>query len=329
MEEKSIYHVAKEREMDEREFENLCTTLTFLGGFPPSKRDDMMKALREKERIPVLWMQFLDCTGCSESLIRSVELKVESLLFDLISLEYTELLSAAAGEQAEASKRKVMEKYRGKYLLAVEGSIPEESKYLMIGGRSALDIFRGAASGAWAVIAYGSCSSWGGIPAAFPNPTGARPIREFVPEGTPVIHVPGCPPIAEVMVGVIAYILATGELPELDRKGRPKIFYRHRIHEVCERRPFFDQGLFADSFDDEGAQKGYCLFKLGCRGTSTFNSCADLLWNGGTGFPIQAGSICLGCSEENFWDKGSFFAKRNKVPVKQTTTQERIPVSLK
>ncbi|WP_156920586.1 hydrogenase small subunit [Thermicanus aegyptius] len=325
-EKKSVYDAAEEMGIGGEEFLNLCTSLTFLGGMDPSMRDQMVKALKEKPRVPVIWMQFQDCTGCTESFIRSTSPGPVSILFDLISLDYTEVLSAAAGEQAEASKQAVMEKYRGEYLLAVEGSIPEDSRYLMIGGRPALEIFQEAARGARAVIAYGSCSSWGGIAAAFPNPTGARPIRQFIGEEKPVILVPGCPPIAEVMVGVIAYILATGELPELDRRGRPKIFYRHRIHEVCDRRPAFDQGLFAESFDDEGAKAGYCLFKLGCRGTSTFNSCAELLWNGGTGFPIQAGNICLGCSEENFWDKGSFFAKRTKVPGKQTTAKTTVTI---
>ena len=74
------------------------------------------------------------------------------------------------------------------------------------------------------------------------------------------------------------------------------------------RRPFYERGLFAKSFDDEGARKGYCLFELGCKGPVTYNSCATIKWNGGTSFPIQSGHGCLGCSEPNFWDKGSFYA---------------------
>ena len=65
--------------------------------------------------------------------------------------------------------------------------------------------------------------------------------------------------------------------------------------------------LFAKTFDDEGAKAGWCLFRLGCNGPITYNSCATTKWNSGTSFPIEAGHPCLGCSEPNFWDKGGFY----------------------
>ncbi len=71
--------------------------------------------------------------------------------------------------------------------------------------------------------------------------------------------------------------------------------------------PFYDQGKFAKSFDDEGARQGWCLFELGCKGPVTHNACASLKWNGGTSFPIESGHGCIGCSEPDFWDKGSFY----------------------
>ncbi|MGJ0508461.1 MAG: hydrogenase small subunit, partial [Methylocystis sp.] len=103
--------------------------------------------------------------------------------------------------------------------------------------------------------------------------------------------------------------------PELDRQGRPKMFYSQRIHDKCYRRPHFDAGQFVEDWDDEGARKGYCLYKLGCKGPTTYNACSAVRWNGGVSFPIQSGHGCLGCSEEAFWDQGSFYERLNRVTL--------------
>ena len=123
----------------------------------------------------------------------------------------------------------------------------------------------------------------------------------------PIIKVPGCPPIAEVMTGVITYMLTFDRLPELDRQGRPKMFYSQRIHDKCYRRPHFDAGQFVEEWDDDSARKGYCLYKMGCKGPTTYNACSTVRWNEGVSFPIQSGHGCIGCSEDGFWDNGSFY----------------------
>jgi hydrogenase small subunit len=123
----------------------------------------------------------------------------------------------------------------------------------------------------------------------------------------PIVKVPGCPPIAEVMTGVVTYILTFDRLPDLDAQGRPKMFYSQRIHDKCYRRPHFDAGQFVEQFDDAGARQGYCLYKVGCKGPTTYNACSTVRWNEGTSFPIQSGHGCIGCSEDAFWDKGSFY----------------------
>jgi len=110
-----------------------------------------------------------------------------------------------------------------------------------------------------------------------------------------------------VMTGVITYMLTFDRIPELDRQGRPKMFYSQRIHDKCYRRPHFDAGQFVEAFDDESARKGYCLYKVGCKGPTTYNACSTVMWNEGTSFPIKAGHGCIGCSEDGFWDKGSFY----------------------
>jgi hydrogenase small subunit len=123
----------------------------------------------------------------------------------------------------------------------------------------------------------------------------------------PIVNVPGCPPIPVVISGVIAHYLTFGQIPELDELGRPMAFFGQNIHDRCYRRPFYERGQFAETFDDEGAKKGWCLWKLGCKGPTTYNACATVKWNQGVSFPIESGHGCIGCSEPNFWDQGSFY----------------------
>ena len=185
--------------------------------------------------------------------------------------------------------------------------------YCCVAGRTALDVVKEFAADAKAIVAWGSCASNGCIQAAKPNPTSATPIHKIITD-KPINKVPGCPPIGEVMAGTIVHLLAFGTMPELDRVGRPKAFYSRRVHDTCYRRPNYDAGLFVESWDDENARKGYCLYKMGCRGPVTYNACAVTKWNNGVSFPIQSGHGCIGCSEENFWDNGPFYNRLTNLP---------------
>ena len=178
--------------------------------------------------------------------------------------------------------------------------------YCMIGGKTAESILQTVSKDAAAVVAWGSCASNGCVQAAKPNPTQATPVHKVITD-KPIIKVPGCPPIAEVMTAVVTYMLTFDRIPELDRQGRPKMFYGQRIHDKCYRRPHFDAGQFVEQWDDEAARKGYCLYKMGCKGPTTYNACSTVRWNGGVSFPIQSGHGCIGCSEDGFWDKGGFY----------------------
>lgn len=277
------------------------------------KKEDIREAMKKK-RTPILWMNTLDCTGCSESFLRGARSSAAELLMDWSTLEYSELLSAASGYQIECNKELIVEEHKGEYILIVEGAIPLKDEYLMIAGKSVREEIIVAAQGAKAVIAYGSCSAWGGLPAAEPNPTESVPLTDLIPD-IPVVLVPGCPPIAEVMIGTLLHLLIYDTVPDLDKKSRPKMFYKQTVHQTCHRKPYFDKKLFAETYDDEGALKGYCLFKLGCKGPSTFNACESLGWNGIQCSPIKAGSSCIGCSEKNFWDKGSLSCRKVKMKV--------------
>jgi len=256
--------------------------------------------------VPVIWLELQDCAGCTESITRSHAPTLVNLVLDLIALNYQETLFAAAGYQAEEAKQAAMKKYAGKYVLVVEGSIPDDGIYCTIGGRSALDLLQEAASGAAAVIATGNCAAFGGLPKAKPNPTRAKGVWEIIKD-KPVINIPGCPAIPEVFSGTIANLLIFGAPPALDALHRPVAFYGRTIHDRCLRRSFYEAGKFALSFDDEGAREGYCLYKLGCKGPTTYNNCATMKWDAGLSFPIQSGHPCLGCSQPDFWDGGGFY----------------------
>ncbi len=291
-----------------RSFLKFCTAMASLMALPPSTATAIAAALSQAKRPSVIWLSFQECTGCTESLTRSHSPTLESLIFDMISLDYHHTLQAASGFAAEKSRDDAMRDYYGKYLLIVDGSIPTKDNgiYSTIAGRTNLDMLHEAAKGAAAIVAVGTCSSFGGLPMAHPNPTGAVPVSALIKD-KPIINISGCPPIPAVITGVLAQYLTFGSLPDLDELGRPKSFYGETIHDRCYRRPFYDQGKFAKTFDDEGARNGWCLYELGCKGPTTHNACATTKWNGGTSFPIESGHGCLGCSEPNFWDGGSFY----------------------
>lgn len=291
-----------------RAFLKYCATLASLMALPPSAGRAMAAALASAPRPSVIWLPFQECTGCTESITRSHSPSIEGLIFDVISLDYHETLMAAAGHQAEAALHATMQKNHGKYVLIIDGSVATglDGAYSCIAGRTNLDLLKEAAKGAAAIVAMGSCAAYGGIPKARPNPTGAVAISDIVKD-KPVVNIPGCPPIPVVITGVLAHYLTFGSLPELDEKGRPRAFYGETIHDRCYRRPFYDQGKFAKTFDDEGARKGWCLFELGCKGPVTYNACATTKWNDSTSFPIESGHGCIGCSEPDFWDAGGFY----------------------
>jgi hydrogenase small subunit len=297
-----------------RDFIKFSTYMAAFMGLESSMVGQIAESLEKTPRIPIIWEHYQECTCCSESFIRSDHPIVADIILDRISLDYTQTLMAASGHQAEAAKKTTMEKYKGEYILCVEGSIPlGDEGYCCIAGKSAKASLLEAAEGAKAIITWGSCASNGCVQAAKPNPTGATPIHKII-KNKPIIKVPGCPPIGEVMAGVIMHVVAFDRLPELDRLGRPKAFYGKRVHDTCYRRPYYDAGLFAETFDDQNSKNGYCLYKVGCKGPSTYNSCGNIKWNNGLSYPIQSGHPCFGCSEENYWDNGPIYERMVNVP---------------
>jgi hydrogenase small subunit len=284
---------------DRREFiKSACVMAAAAVGLPATAAEAFAEATAKKKPV-VIWLSGQECTGCTESLLRTSHPDLGTLVLDLISLEYHEALSAAAGHQAEAAKRQAMEEYAGEYILVVEGAIPTRDGgiYCMIAGQTMQDAVVEAAESAGAIIAIGSCASWGGIPSADPNPTGARGAPGILPDKT-VVTIPGCPANPYNFLGTALQYATFGTLPELDDLGRPVFAYGRTIHEDCPRRPHFDAGRFAQSFGDEGHRKGYCLYELGCKGPETYANCSlQGFGEVGGAWPVGIGHPCFGCTE--------------------------------
>ncbi|MGD8358591.1 MAG: hydrogenase small subunit [Lysobacterales bacterium] len=297
-----------ERGISRRAFLKYASYTASVMALPPSAATAIAQGLASARRQSVIWLSFQECTGCTESITRAFTPSIEDLIFDFISLDYHHTLMNASGRAAEEARLTAMKENAGEYIVIVDGSVPlkDEGVYSTIAGISNLQMLQETVKDAFAVIAVGTCAAFGGIPGANPNPTGAVPVTEIV-KGKPVINISGCPPIPEAMTGTIAYLLSFGSIPELDHLGRPRAFFGEAIHDRCYRRPFYERGMFAKTFDDEGARQGWCLFEVGCKGPVTYNACATLKWNGGVSFPIQSGHGCLGCSEPGFWDLGGFY----------------------
>jgi hydrogenase small subunit len=293
--------LAKKR-ISRRNFLKFCAAMTATLALPMRYTDQVAQAVGETKKPVLVWLEFQDCAGNTESLLRASSPSVSELVLDVLSLDYHEVIMAAAGHQSEEALAMAIAE-PGSYLVVVEGSIPTKDGgvYCTIGGRTALDIVQEVCGNALATITCGTCSAFGGLPAAAPNPTGAVGVADVVPGGT-IINLPGCPMNVTNLTATVVHYLTFGELPATDQFNRPLFAYGSRIHDDCERRAHYDAGQFVEEWGDEAHRAGWCLYKMGCKGPATFHNCAIVRWNNQTSWPIGAGHGCVGCSEPDFWD---------------------------
>jgi [NiFe] hydrogenase small subunit len=250
------------------------------------------------QRPPVIWLHLGECTGCTEAAIRAMYPWIDQLVLEVLDVAYLETIQAAAGHQAEEALQSALTKYSGKFICVVEGAVATKFNggYGKIAGKTFLQTAKEVCSKAAGVICIGSCSSFGNIPAAKPNPGGYKGVGEAL--GIKTVNIAGCPPNPINFVGTVVNYLLLGKLPALDNLGRPLFAYGQTIHDNCPRRGHFENGEFVTEFGSKEAAEGYCLFKVGCRGPETYNK-----FNDGTSWPVQAGHPCIGCSQPDFWDK--------------------------
>ena len=308
--------------IERRDFLKWASATTAMLMLPASFTPLVAEAATVMNRLPVIWMELSDCAGNSEALLRSDGPKIDELVLDVLSLEFHETLQAASGHQAEKQLEEAIEHFKGQYLLVVEGAVPLgiDGYYGTIGAKAEtfVDHLKRIAADAAAVVAVGACATYGGIPAAAPNPTDAVGVMDVV-KGKPVINIPACPANPSNIVGTILHYVLTGSIPELDSLLRPKFAFGYRIHDNCERRAHFDAGEYVEEWGDEGAKNNFCLYKMGCKGPMTFNNCSIIRYNEGVNWPIGVGRGCIGCSEPDFWDKYAYERPMANANIKAPT----------
>lgn len=293
------------RGVSRREFVTFCSTMAASLALPDRAAAQIARAMQQVEKPVLVWLEFQDCAGNTEGFLRASRPTAAEVVLDVLSLDYHETVMAAAGRQAAENLARTVKNRPGGYIAIVEGSIPAgaDGAYCTIGGRAALDIAREVCGQAAATIAIGSCASFGGLPAAAPNPTGALSVADAVPGARNLINLPACPANVENLTSLVVYYLTFERWPALDHYRRPLFAYGKTIHDNCERRAHFDAGQYVEAWGDAGHRAGYCLFKMGCKGPVASQNCPNVRWNEGTNWPIGCGHPCIGCSEPAFWDR--------------------------
>lgn len=304
------------RGVSRRSFLKLCVTMTGVLALPAAYAPRVASAAAAAPRIPLIWLRGQGCGGDTEALLRGSNPTTAELLLDLLSIDYHDSLMAASGTDAMAALSGARSRYPNGYFAVIEGAIPtaQNGAYLMTGGRPFADVVREVCGGAIATIAVGSCAFDGGLSAAGGGSTGAVGVGQVI-SNTRLLTLPGCPVNAENLTASILHYLTFGELPPADGRGRPLFAFGDLVHNQCGRRSHFEFGEFVQAWGDEGAQKGWCLYKMGCKGPETFANCPTVRYASGTSWPVKAGAACIGCHTPGFWDAMSPFSGRLPSPI--------------
>lgn len=299
------------RGVSRRDFVKLAGAVTAAAGLSCAAMPRVANALEQSvigatkgNLYPVVWIEGASCTGCTESFAQIESPDAGTVVLDMISLNYSETLSAAAGHSMEEAKAQTVE--AGNYILVYEGAVPEawEGNALRVAGEPGTHALVHAAEKANAVVALGSCAVNGGWCAAYPNASQATGVQDYLKKAgveATVVNVPGCPANPEWLMAVLVDVVLMKDpsLLKLDAQGKPEGIFGQTIHDNCERRGHFENGEFVYEFGSEEEAKGYCLYPLGCRGPQTMSNCGVTMWNNRRSWCVQAGSPCLGCCEAN------------------------------
>lgn len=252
----------------------------------------------------VVWIEGQDCTGCTESVLSSINPAPIDIILNSINIQYHETIMAGTGLVAESALAAAIE--TGGYILIVEGTIPDaDTRYLKVGGKPVEDNFVEAANKAEIIIALGACACWGGIPAA--GVTKARGVEYFLEKhqiDKKVINIPGCP-INPVWFYDTVISLLNGEDIPLDSYKRPLKHFAKKVHVSCPNK---------------GSRN--CLEDLGCKGKYTYSNCPTIKWNDGVNWCIGSNAPCAGCTEPDFYNKFT------PLYMRQITTTQEVEITL-
>jgi hydrogenase small subunit len=303
MDDAGLYAALLRRGMSRRSFLQFSAAMAAALALPATYAPRIAAAVEAAPRLPVIWFRAQTCGGNTEAVLRTISPSVSQLFLETVSVDYHDSLLAASGADAVRNLDDALTRYPGGYVLVVEGCLPrgEGGGFCLVNGRPAADVLREIAGGALAVIAAGSCAVDGGVSAARNNLTNPEGIKGYA-GGAKYIALPGCPLNVDTLVSVLVHWLTLREWPPLDLLSRPLSAYGSLVHNQCERRPHFEFGEFALSWGDEGAQRGWCLYKVGCKGPETMATCPTVRYGGGVSWNVRAGEGCIGCMTPNSWD---------------------------
>ncbi len=318
--ERKLVEIVKSHGITRRDFLKYCAgTAAALGLSELDFATRVVQAMEgASKKPPFIWLEGLDCAGCTTSFTGILNPPVSSIILDKISLRYHETVMAGSGHLAEEAYQEAVR--QGGYGLIVEGSVPSaDERFCMVGGRPFKKILEEAAQKAAVIIAVGACATYGGIPAA--SPSKGIGLNKALP-GKRAINLPTCPVHPDHLAGTVLYFLATGKAPELDEIGRPVIYFGQSIHDNCRRRGYFDAGKFLKDWNDP-KQKDWCLLEKGCKGPMTNSDCSVRRWNEGTNFCIDCGAPCQGCAEPGFYaDMTPLYAAESVILEKMLAMRE-------
>ncbi|HVK07994.1 MAG TPA: hypothetical protein VM597_04365 [Gemmataceae bacterium] len=276
--------------------------------------------------VDVLWITAgLGCDGDTVSITGATQPSLEDLVLGVLPgvprvRLHNPVLAYGAGEEFLAPFRKAAEGKLGPYVLVMEGSIPNERNkaegyWAGLGTDAATgqpilttDWIDRLAPRAWAVVAIGTCATYGGIHAMAGNPTGCMGLADYLGRsfrsagGLPIVNVPGCPVQPDNFMEVLLYLLrqAAGTAPmiPLDDQLRPTWLFGSTVHEGCDRGGYYEQADFTLEY---GAPQ--CIVKVGCWGPVVQCNVPKRGWIGGVGGCPNVGGICIGCTMPGFPDK--------------------------
>jgi hydrogenase small subunit len=270
---------------------------------PMSYAPRIAAAVENAPRVPLIWLRGLACGGDSQAFLQSTNPTVGELLIGALSLDYDEAFMAAAGADATGTLTGLRARFPEGYIAVVEGSVPtaDGGAHATLGGRPMRDVISEVCAGAIGTIAVGSCAFDGGVAAAAGGLTGAVGVGRVI--NTPhLVALPGCPVNGDNLAATLVHYLTLREFPPTDGLGRPFFAYGGLIHNQCERRAHFEFGEFVQSWGDEASQKGWCLYKMGCKGPQTFANCPTQQYAESSSWNVLAGHGCIGCTMPGFWD---------------------------